>query len=457
MGTAAQPDQPALVEDVREVSDASLRHALEFAVGIASAGSKLRPPLPFPVGLKPFLKMNRIDRAGLAAVRQAVVGDPQFRGQLGAVASIEMADELGVVWLQRRDGWVERVRQLQTQLLERAQDDAELSELRRSERRREAAELVAARAQAEVLRLRGGMERERGRREGAQAALEGATKTAELANQEASRVRNELTKSAARSALLGEQLGAAQQALVGAQQRILELEQFRDQLLADRANAPQQAAMNPSSLGQAAREISQVVRAADALEQAIAATSEVTTLLQRTASMLTASPNHQSASNEPRQTPTDKRRPLRRPIAVPGGLLGDSLAVAAHFLRTARVEVVVDGYNLAKQAWPRLALLDQRERCIEVMEDLARRYGCSIIVIFDGADVIGANARRRLVRVAYSPAGVSADDVIREVVARTDDNVPVVVATDDQAIIVSVRAMGANVVTCAQLIAAASR
>lgn len=457
MGTSAQPELPALVDDVREVSDASLRHALEFAVAIASAGSKLRPPLPFPVGLKPFLKMNRIDRAGLAVVRQALVGDPQFRGQLGAVATIEMADDLGVVWLQRGDGWVAQVRQLHTQMQARAQAEAELTELRRSERRREAAELVAARAQAEVLHQRGGVERERGRRELAEAAIEDATKTAQRANQEASRLRNELTKSATRSALLSEQLGAAQQALVSANHRILELEQLRDQLLADRASAPQQAAMNSSSVAQATLEISQVVGAADALEHAIAATSEVTTLLKRTASMLTPHPNHPSGSSGPRQTNMEKRRTPRRPIAVPGGLHGNSLAVAAHFMRTARVEVVVDGYNLAKQAWPRLALLDQRERCIEAMEDLARRYGCSIVVIFDGADVIGANAGRRLVRVAYSPAGVSADDVIRDVVARIDDHVPVVVATDDQAIIVSVRAMGANVVTCAQLITAAGR
>lgn len=457
MGTDAPPDSPAVVDDVRDISDVSLRHALEFAVGIAGAGSKLRPPLPFPLGLKPFIKMNRIDRAGLAVVRRTLVGDPLFRSQLGAVASNEMVDELGVVWLQRPAGWVEQVLQLQTQMQARAQGDAEQTELRRSERRREAAELVAARAQADVLRQRADLERERTRREVAEAAISDATKTAQLAHQEAARVRNDLAKSAARSVQLSEQLGIAQQALIGTQLRIFELEQFRDRLLSDRANLTQPTAMNSSLVAPTTLDTGLAVRAADALETAIAATSELTTLLQRTVSMLGANPQDQPQLSEVRQTPAVKRRAPRRPIAIPGGLLGDSLAVTAHLLRTARVEVVVDGYNLAKQAWPRLSLIDQRERCVEAMEDVARRFGCKIVVIFDGADVIGASAGRRLVRVAYSPAGVSADDVIRDVVAHVDENVPVVVSTDDQAIIVSVRAMGANVVTCAQLVTAASR
>ena len=69
-------------------------------------------------------------------------------------------------------------------------------------------------------------------------------------------------------------------------------------------------------------------------------------------------------------------------------------------------------------------------------------------VVFDGADVVGAHApRRRLARVVFSPAGVTADDVIRAEVAGTPADGPVVVVTNDQAIRRDVAAAGANLVT----------
>ena len=74
--------------------------------------------------------------------------------------------------------------------------------------------------------------------------------------------------------------------------------------------------------------------------------------------------------------------------------------------------------------------------------------------MFDGADVVGAHApRRRLARVVYSPAGVSADDVIRAEVDATPADRPVVVVTNDQAIRRDVAAAGANLVTSDALLA----
>jgi len=123
---------------------------------------------------------------------------------------------------------------------------------------------------------------------------------------------------------------------------------------------------------------------------------------------------------------------------------GDSVAAADHLLRTPEARVIVDGYNVAKLAWPALELVDQRECCIGVLEDLVRRTGADVHVVFDGADVRGASAGRRLVRVEYSPAGISADDVIRSEVAGLPMTTPVVVVTNDQAIVNDVRAAGAN-------------
>ena len=68
--------------------------------------------------------------------------------------------------------------------------------------------------------------------------------------------------------------------------------------------------------------------------------------------------------------------------------------------------VLVDGYNVAKLAWPDDDLAAQRTRCLDLVDDVARRFGTDVTVVFDGADVVGAHARRRrLARVVYSPAG----------------------------------------------------
>jgi predicted RNA-binding protein with PIN domain len=86
---------------------------------------------------------------------------------------------------------------------------------------------------------------------------------------------------------------------------------------------------------------------------------------------------------------------------------------------------------------------------------VARRYGTDIHVVFDGAEIVGAHtARRRMVRVSYSPTGVTADDVIRDEVRRLPQTRSVVVVTNDAAIITDVRAVGANVVPSNALLAA---
>ncbi|MDO8361832.1 MAG: NYN domain-containing protein, partial [Actinomycetota bacterium] len=148
-----------------------------------------------------------------------------------------------------------------------------------------------------------------------------------------------------------------------------------------------------------------------------------------------------------RATEPKARRRVRKPLAVPGGLYGHTAAAAEHLLRSADVVVLIDGYNVAKLGWPRLTLEQQRAACIEAAENMARRWGTLVHIVFDGASVVGANAeRRRLVRVSYSPEGVLADDVLRAEVAALDSDRPVVVVTNDQAVLADVRAAGANTV-----------
>ena len=141
--------------DSADVPDEALRSALEFAVGIAAAGAKLRPPLPFPTELKRFLRFHKLPPTALAQVRAAVDGDEDFRKRLASVATTELMDEVGVLWLIRPEGWAQSVADL---MPEKKVDHA--ADLRREERR-VAAQEAAARARTEVLGLTGELERER--------------------------------------------------------------------------------------------------------------------------------------------------------------------------------------------------------------------------------------------------------------------------------------------------------
>jgi predicted RNA-binding protein with PIN domain len=133
--------------------------------------------------------------------------------------------------------------------------------------------------------------------------------------------------------------------------------------------------------------------------------------------------------------------------------MGDSEAAAEYLMRSG-ASVLIDGYNVAKLAWPRLDLAGQRVVLLDAVENLARRYGSDVTVVFDGADVVGASAeQRRVIRVMYSPEGVIADDVIRDEVRRLPATRQVVVVTNDREIIGDVRTMGANTMSSDQLLA----
>jgi predicted RNA-binding protein with PIN domain len=155
-------------------------------------------------------------------------------------------------------------------------------------------------------------------------------------------------------------------------------------------------------------------------------------------------------------TPAAPGRPkeaTRKALPLPGGVMGTSQTAAEYLLRSG-ASVLVDGYNVAKLAWPDLDCAGQRVVLLDAIENLARRFGSDITVVFDGADVIGASAdRRRVVRVVYSPDDVIADDVIRDEVRRFPATRPVVVVTNDRQIVNDVRAMGANTISSDQLLA----
>jgi predicted RNA-binding protein with PIN domain len=80
-----------------------------------------------------------------------------------------------------------------------------------------------------------------------------------------------------------------------------------------------------------------------------------------------------------------------------------------------------------------------------------------VTVVFDGSDVAASRHRGRHVRVAFSPPGVTADDVLVEQVELTPADRAVMVVTSDRALGAAVRALGANVVRSDQFLATAHR
>ena len=138
-----------------------------------------------------------------------------------------------------------------------------------------------------------------------------------------------------------------------------------------------------------------------------------------------------SATGSTALVATGPRR--RQPMEVPRQAAKDPRRTAEFLLKVPGILVLVDGYNVAKLAWPDLSLEQQRINMLDAVDGLARRFGTEFVVVLDGADVVGAHAdRRRLARVRYSPAGVTADDVIREEIAGLDQGRSVAVVTNDR-------------------------
>jgi len=460
-----------------EIPERVIALALEFAVGLAAAGAKQRAPLAVPAGLRPFLKVQRLPATALGTVRDVVAADPAFRKAVARAARLapEMLDEASMLWLTRPDGWQERLRELAVPV-----DTADLAaELRRSERRREAAERAAHRAVTELAAAREELDRRTGASASVDAELDRLRAELAAVRAEAERQQGAARRADALRRTAEERSVALTAERDTALERATTAETVRDEVLRARAaggaGAGAAGAAGAAGMERLADEravLAGAARVADELAEQTRVVRRLTVDLERLATRLAElEPSVGPVTERPaaERAPAAGRTPARgsgrasrrRPIGVPGGLVGSSLAAAEHVVRTPGAVVIVDGYNVAKLRFPLLDLETQRERCIDLCEDVARRWGTDLVVVFDGANAAGvagvAGSVRRLVRVTYSPEGVIADDVIRAEVAALPDEVPVVVVTNDQAIVQDVRTMGANPVSSDRFVELATR
>jgi predicted RNA-binding protein with PIN domain len=136
------------------------------------------------------------------------------------------------------------------------------------------------------------------------------------------------------------------------------------------------------------------------------------------------------------------------PAAAPVGRSApdDDPALLDELLALPQVHLIIDGYNVTKTAWPNSPLHSQRQRLVTALGALVAQRRIEVTVVFDGAELSGPvqlNSPRG-VRVRFSPAGVIADEVIRQLVRAEPPGRPVVVVSSDREVAESIVAMGAR-------------
>ncbi|WP_433021743.1 NYN domain-containing protein [Kribbella sp. CA-294648] len=137
----------------------------------------------------------------------------------------------------------------------------------------------------------------------------------------------------------------------------------------------------------------------------------------------------------------------------------DDPALFDELLALPQVHLIIDGYNVTKTAWPNSPLHSQRQRLVTALGALVAQRRIEVTVVFDGAELSGPVQLNppRGVRVRFSPAGVIADDVIRQLVRAEPPGRPIVVVSTDREVAESTVTMGARALSATTLIARIAR
>jgi predicted RNA-binding protein with PIN domain len=415
-----------------------------------------------PSTLRPYLGFAKLSPAALSAIARVVDQDDDFRARVA-----ESVDESAVgrgawLWLTRPAGWSDELAAMEAEDRERRETRAaerrEARDERSAARRLAATQAALTRAETvgeerrlELDRLQRELDEMRRARTATEARLAGLeTMVAELEDARASTVRN-LKDAEARLVTRATELKA-----VKARLRELETEAPRPRASGAEV-APVEAAEPPTAapvpdLDVVARELARAAQGAASLAEGLAGL----------AAALARAEDEQSSpvvpeTTGPRATEAAARPEPRIPVALPGGLLDDSVAAAEHLLRTPGAVLVVDGYNVTMTGWPELGAAEQRRRLVGLLADLAARTSTTVELVFDGAEVDSGTITvpapaRQWVRVRFSPPDVEADDVVLDLVAQLPASRPVIVVSSDNRVREGARRGGANLLYSRQLL-----
>ena len=464
---------------------ALLRPALEAAFVVARAGLEVVPPVPPPASLRPFLSFRKLSGRALERARRVLDDDDAFRERVRDAVDRDDVGEAGWLLLDRPPGWEERLAELLddagreadqagtaedvarlTRELARAieeRDEAmDATRQARSDQDRAARALDDARAGREAAELRVAALRGRGRRAagptgrgrarpqgprgpGQRPARRPQGRAGRPRHRPARgrrapgrpgrrhRHRHEAAHRAAEVVPDGPVGGPEPDAPSVAVGSSLD----RDALSALVARAAEAAALLSSSLAEAAelvRPDGRRCRRPGRRGRARAPSRSRLPSPRRGAS------DRRGVSRSPSPSVSSTTPP--RPRSTSCGREGTTLAV--------------DGYNVSLAGWPTLALSAQRRRLVDALEALAARTGCSVVVVFDGADVgagLPGESRPRGVQVRFTAPGVEADDELLALLDALPVDRPVTVASSDRRVADGARRRGASVISGPQLLA----
>ncbi|MEU3752082.1 NYN domain-containing protein [Streptomyces olivoreticuli] len=129
-------------------------------------------------------------------------------------------------------------------------------------------------------------------------------------------------------------------------------------------------------------------------------------------------------------------------------------ALLDQLLALPQAHLVVDGYNVTKTGYPTMPLDKQRLRLLGGLAMLAAQTGAEMTCVFDGAELAAPVllAPPRGVRVLFSKPGVTADELIRQLVRAEPAGRPVVVVSTDREVADGVAKAGARPVASALLL-----
>ncbi|MEU6401742.1 NYN domain-containing protein [Streptomyces sp. NPDC046985] len=134
-------------------------------------------------------------------------------------------------------------------------------------------------------------------------------------------------------------------------------------------------------------------------------------------------------------------------------------AILDQLLALPQAHLVVDGYNVTKTGYPQMPLEKQRLRLLGQLSQLAAQTGAEVTCVFDGAELAAPVllAPPRGVRVLFSKPGVTADELIRQLVRAEPPGRPVVVVSTDREVADGVARAEARPVASAVLLKRFSR
>ncbi|MFF2526761.1 NYN domain-containing protein [Streptomyces liangshanensis] len=134
-------------------------------------------------------------------------------------------------------------------------------------------------------------------------------------------------------------------------------------------------------------------------------------------------------------------------------------ALLDQLLALPQAHLIVDGYNVTKTGYPTMPLEKQRLRLLGGLAMLAAQSGAEMTCVFDGAELAAPVllAPPRGVRVLFSKPGITADELIRQLVRAEPPGRPVVVVSTDREVADGVAKAGARPVASALLLKRLSR